>query len=246
MCVDMFECSFIRRVRSMPRFVPCDERDEEVWAMGFPSWRAIFSALCLYGHSTGYRLPTYSRFFNQVRYAFCHVHPDRDRFRRYFREPLLDGMRQRVSVWYESGMCETFLYVCLVEAIEDKSKVGIVLYDSRIDWKMKTDLIVLVGGKAIRINAFWGEEGSRPGAERRRDEVEVARKWNTMESSHWRNRGLEDMRELRISRTDQDCQEVNGLRLFSVESVNSLLERIYCHAGVCGGYFFRLSKAGYK
>lgn len=88
-------------------------------------------------------------------------------------------MEQRIKTWYESGMAETYLYVCLVEAIEDNHKEGLVLYDPRADWKLKADVLVLIRGKMVRINAFDGDMLARPQIEAKRDEVERIRKRNT-------------------------------------------------------------------
>ena len=35
---------------------------------------------------------------------------------------------QRLKLWYESGMAETYLYVCLVDVFEDHLREGVVLY----------------------------------------------------------------------------------------------------------------------
>ena len=63
MSVDMFERRFRIELEKLPLFVPDDNRDGAVWKVDFPAWRALFSSLCLYGHSTGYRLPSFEEFF---------------------------------------------------------------------------------------------------------------------------------------------------------------------------------------
>jgi len=237
MAVDMYEVRFREELEKLPRFMPDDNRVDLVWHQEFPAWRALFTSLCLYGHSTGYRLPSFDNFFQYCKKAYTERHPGREKYSRFFKEPLLDGMRQRISAWYESGMAETYLYACLVQAIEDKSKAGLVLYDPRADWKLKADVIVIINQRPLRVSAFTGEQSERSKVEARRDEVERERKKNTMESSHWDNRELEAMRPFAIARTDTDLQIVNGVRLFSLAAINSLLESLYKEAGVDGWLF---------
>ena len=220
-------------------FVPNDARDARVWRADFPAWRALFTSLCLWGHSTGYRLPSFTQFADYVEKAYCRGHPQKERFLPFFEGDLKNGMTQRISAWYESGMAETYLYVCLVEAIEDKLKRGIVLYDPRADWKLKADVIVLISGRALRVNGFVGAVEDRAQIEENRATVERKRKINTMESAHWGNREFEDLTELVIARTDNDMQIVNGVRLFSIPSINRLLDSIYQTCSVTESYFFR-------
>jgi len=239
MSVDMYEERFRDELKKLPRFIPDDRRDPHVWAEKFPAWRALFTSLCLYGHSTGYRLPSFDDFFRYCESAYTKRHPKSNYYSRFFKDPLLAGMRQRISAWYESGMAEAYLYACLVEAVEDKSKAGLVLYDPRADWKLKADVIVIINQRPLRVSAFIGEQSERPRIEARRDEVERERKKNTMESSHWNNRELEAMRPFAIARSDTDVQVVNGVRLFSLAAINSLLELLYKEAGIDGWLFPR-------
>lgn len=238
MSVDMFEKRFRKELEKLPPFEPNDERTRQVWDAKFPAWHALFSSMCLFGHSTGYRLPSYEEFFRYCKLAYTDRHPERSSYAPFFEGELLYGMRQRVSAWYESGMAETYLYACLVEAIEDKSKAGIVLYDPRADWKLKADVIVIVSGKPLRVSAFFGEQADRPSIEARRDVIERERKKNTMASSHWNNAELAAMPVFEIARTEADLQLVNGLRLFSLQSVNRLLNLIYQEAEIKSGYLF--------
>lgn len=238
MSVDMFEYRFRKELLAVEKFQQNDTRDQRVWPHRgshdgeFPAWRALFTALCLHRHSTGYRLPSYEEFFNFCKDAYTKHHPEKERFTRYFRGELLPGMRQRVGVWYESGIAETYLYACLVEAIEDRAKVGVVLYDPRADWKLKADIVVHINGMSMRVSAYVGHSEDRPELEAERDEIEHERKKKTSESAHWGNRALRDMPLFEISITEQEVQEVNGCRLFSIRAVNDLLERLYDHAQV--------------
>lgn len=237
MSVDLFEVRFREELEKLPLFEPNDERDPRVWKQKFPAWHALFSSMCLFGHSTGYRLPSFEDFFRYCEHAYTKRNPKRDSYLPFFEGDLLIGMRQRVSAWYESGMAETYLYACLVEAIEDKSKTGVVLYDPRVDWKLKADLIVIANKVPLRVSAFVGDKSDRPRVEAHRDVVERERKRNTMESAHWKNAEIAAMQLVEISRTDSDQQVVNGVRLFSLASINSLLTSIYQAAGVQDWFF---------
>lgn len=240
MSVDMYERRFKDELRKLPTFAVETQRNARVWREGFPAWRALFSSLCLWGHSTGYRLPSFEDFYQYCRRAYTHDrHPRKDLYKPYFEGSLLPGMRQRVGVWYQSGMAETHLYACLVEAIEDKSKCGVVLYDPRADWKLKADVVVVIRGRSLRVSAFEGEESGRPTLEARRDEVEHDRKRNTPDSAHWGNKELEMMKSFTIARaSDADTEVVNGVPLFSLSAVNRLLAGIYTEADVRNGYQF--------
>lgn len=238
MSVDMFEWRFRQELERVERFTPNDARDGRVWGKEFPAWRALFTSLCFYGHSTGYRLFSFEEFFRYCEGAYCKQHSKKERFEVYFAGDLRAGMRQRVGAWYESGMAETYLYVCLVEAIEDKLKEGMVLYDARADWKLKADLIVLANGCQMRVSAFTGEETARPEVEAQRDMVERERKQNTMESAHWGNRELDRMPTLTIARTPEYTQEINGVRVFSLAAIDGLLTEVYDAAGTEGRFYF--------
>lgn len=231
-------------LNKLPRFVPNDVRDNRVWKVGFPAWHALFSSMCLYGHSTGYRLPSYEQFYEYCKKAYTKSHSKkRKEYAKYFDGELEAGMRQRVAAWYEAGMAETYLHACLVEAIEDKDKSGVVVYDPRADWKLKADAIVLLNGKSMRVSAFFGEAQGRKAIEDRREEIEMIRKKNTLQSSHWGNKTLADMPVFEIARTDQNTQQVNGLRFFDKASINTLLRQMYQEAGLTQGYQFQVNTA---
>ena len=238
MSVDMYQHRFFQELLKNKEFRIEGWRSEDVWRAKFPAWRAVFSAACLFGHGSGYKIPSYKEFFDYCRVAFTKRHPHKERYKKYFEGPLLEGMKERTSVWYESGIAETHLYVCLIEAIEDKGKCGLVLYDPRADWKLKADLFVVLKGSTYSVSSYFGEKDGRSGIEKARDVVERDRKRNTSESSHWDNTELDEMKKFEISRTEQDQQIVNGLRLFSTQSVNRLLNELYHEAGIEGGPTF--------
>jgi len=234
----MFEHRFKAELMRLPYFEIRGERDDRVWKAPFPAWRAIFTALCLTGHSSGYQLPSYAQFFAACERVYCDLHRNGDQFTKYFRGELREGTKHRTSVWYQAGMAETYLYVCLVEAIEDRTKSGFVVYDPRLDWKFKSDAIVIRQDAVFRINAFSGDEGQRSTVERRRDSVERQRKADTPVSSRWGHRLFQSVASLRISMSPNNAQLVNGVMLFSVDSINDLLLQIYPRDHDFEPYFF--------
>jgi len=240
MTVDLFEARFRQELNKVATFSPNDKRDPRVWPKSgsdegkFPAWRALFSSMCFFGHSTGYRLFSFDEFYRYCKHAYTERNPKRELFRRYFSGELEAGMRQRVGVWYESGMVETYLYACLIEAIEDKAKIGVVIYDSRVDWKLKTDMVAIINKHPMRISAYVGEQRARPSIERHRDNLERRSKRNTSESAHWHNAELESLPLFEIARTGDDMQVINGVRVFSLNAINELLGKLYAHAGVKG------------
>lgn len=230
MPVDMFERRFREELGRCGPFVPNDARDGRVWSSKFPAWHAVFSSQCLYCHSTGYRLPSFDAFSKWCEKAYTtDVH--KRKYARFFEGDLRPGMLQRMSAWYEAGMAELYLYVCLVEAIEDKAKCGIVLYDPRADWKLKADTIVIINDSHFLISAFVGAKEERAAIEAKRAAVELERKENTLESSHFGNTQLNSIEPLVIALNPSDAQVVNGVRLFKLEDINSLLEEIFTKAG---------------
>ncbi|MDP9479665.1 MAG: hypothetical protein M3R38_29055, partial [Actinomycetota bacterium] len=175
MLVDMHEFKFVSELEKLDRFAPGGDLDAEVRRVDFPAWRALFTSLVLWCHSTGYRLPSYDQFFAHCRKAYTHPR-HKGRFDRWFEPPRESRTVNRVKLWYESGMAETHLYACLVDAFEDQLKEGVVLYDARADWKLKWDVAVLTRGARVRVDAFWGEADDREAVGARRDVVERERR----------------------------------------------------------------------
>lgn len=247
MSVDMYERRFRQELAKLPPFKIEGKRSEEVWSYGFPAWRALFSSVCFWCHSTGYRLPTYRQFFELCRRAFTLYGPKQSEHLEFFQPPLLEGMRERVAIWYESGMSEAYLYSCLVDIIEDKMNAGIVYYDPRHDWKLKCDTAVVLNDRIMKISAFHGSLGDRGDVEARRDKVERVRKRNTSGSSHWDNVQAKGLKELRIVRDESSFREVNGVRLFTIEAINGLLRDVFEFAEVpeTNRRYFDAANAGY-
>lgn len=227
--VDMHEWKFISELRRLPPFQPGGPIDRDVRKVDFPAWRAIFSSMTLWGHSTGYRLPSFEQFADYCEKAYTHP-SHKGRFSRWFAGDGRDRARQRLAFWYESGVAETYLYVCLVDALEDVLREGVVLYDPRADWKLKCDIAVLLLDSKISVDSYWGSGADRADIKAWRSDVERVRKINTAQSSHWSNKELERWTTLEVRRDETHCQVINGLRLFSIEAVNDLLTAIYDEA----------------
>lgn len=112
MAVDMHEGKVLRALRALPRFEPAGEVTQEIRGIDFPAWRALFSSQLLWGHSTGYRLPSYLQFADYCRKAYTHA-AHGGRFERWFEEANRSRLEQRLRFWYESGLAETYLYASL-------------------------------------------------------------------------------------------------------------------------------------
>lgn len=241
MSIDMHEYKFILELEKLPSFSPSDSIDPDIRRIDFPAWRAIFSSLALYGHSTGYRLFSFDAFFNACARGFKHP-AHKGRFTRWFEPNDVERTKQRLKFWYESGLAETYLYACLVDVFEDILRTGVVFYDARLDWKQKWDVGVITGANKFCISAIWGNEDERSRVEQYRDSIERARKQRTSISSHWDNSERHDWTHLTISRSNADCQNVNGVRLFSISSTNTLLDGIFTKASAQEVFLFPESR----
>lgn len=245
MPVDMHEYKLISRLEKLPPFERGEPADAEVAKLGFPAWRALFTSLLLWGHSTGYRLPSYDQFFDYCRKAYSTGDAGR-KFAHWFKPPLAQRTHRRIKGFYESGMAETHLYACLVDAFEDQLREGVVFYDPRIDWKIKWDAAVATRGERFAIDSAWGESAGRNRVEVRRDQIERVRKERTAVSSHWDQLERDRWTRLQIFRSDKTCQSVNGLRLYSMSAVNGLLKEIYDRAKFQENerFFFPIDREG--
>jgi hypothetical protein len=233
---DLHEARFLQRLEQLPPFTPAQSVSPEMAAVDFPAWRAFFTALLMYGHSTGYRLPSFDEFTMICERGYRHSR-HQNRFAKWFADDRRNATLQRFRRWYEAGMTETYLYVCLVDAFEDILRDGVVLYDARADWKLKWDAVVIRRDRKFIVSAFWGHPADRDEVELRRERVERIRKENTSLSSHWDNIERANWTELRVAVSDQDCQRINGVRLVSVAAVNEVLREIYAHSGDGAFYF---------
>jgi hypothetical protein len=90
---------------------------------------------------------------------------------------------------------------------------------------------VITRDTRVIVDSYWGDENGRAGIKERRDHIERDRKLNTSASSHWGSRELDRWRTIAVARNEADCQVVNGMRLFSIDTVNRALNEIYGIAG---------------
>jgi hypothetical protein len=240
---DMHERKFIRRLSDQDlAFRPANASSisQEVWRIKFPAWRALFTSLLLNGHSTGYRLPTCNEFYRYCKRAYTQPAPPSDSshirriedLRGWFDGKYEPQIEERLRVFYESGMAETYLYVCLVDAFEDALNEGVVFYDPRHDWKLKGDVTAVVRGRIFLVSLFRGAIEGRPLVEARRDLIEREHKQNTMNSAHWGNRELKRWTKMEVSIVEGDCQCVNGFRLTSHRAIHELIDRICDGTGI--------------
>jgi hypothetical protein len=225
MPVDMHEFKFILNLEKTPHYKPSTRIDRDVREIDFPAWRALFTSALLWGHSTKYRLPSFGEFFSICEKSYKHKSHE-GRFDKWFDPENVGRTTERIKFFYESGMAETYLYVCLVDAFEDILKNGMVLYDPRFDWKQKWDAVVIVGSYKFGVDAFLGSLIGRKSIKDQREVVERERKHDNMMSTHLNNASRNEWIELQISLSD-DYQLVNGVKLFSIEKINALLREIY-------------------
>jgi hypothetical protein len=113
---------------------------------------------------------------------------------------------------------------------EDVDQSALVLFDARIDWKMKADLIVLrcdgERTKALRVSIYGQSDEDRATLEHERDEQERHMKANTSDSSHWRNKTHGALPLLKISKTRGDVIMKQNFHLFSLEAMEQLMADI--------------------
>lgn len=242
MSADMHEYKLLLQLRALPAFTPAGAIDPTARKVPFSAWRAVFTSLVLWGHSTGYRLPSYDDFARRCKNAYTHE-AHAHRFDDWFQGDASKLVEQRLRFWYESGIAETYLYACLVDAFEDVLHDGIVLYDPRADWKLKCDIAVVTRDAHVIVDSYWGERADRVQIKTAREAVERERKTNTAASSHWGNRELERWSVIDVTRSPRDCQVVNGIRLFSIPTVNEALAAIYDLAAYEQGERFFLPEA---
>lgn len=217
--MDIHVNKFRTRLAGLPKFETQGVFDLETMRTNFPSWRAVFSGAVNWGYTAGYALPTFNMFAASYTKAI-HLHPHFDKYwSAYFSGATpSEHMLHRLSCWYEAGMAETYLYVCLAEAIEDRLKAGFVIYDPRLDWKHKCDVMVICRDKQILINSYWGT-------------------WEKalVESKGEPKRGAKQadfMTEIKIVRNDERFENLNGFKLFTAEDVDATLGAIYTVAGL--------------
>lgn len=215
----MHEGKFRALLMKMPRFERPEPVTPSARAIDFPAWRAIFTSQLLRGHSTGYRLPTLKGFL-QICERWYTAPSLNDAYVRHFQDNRRPETLNRLRAFYETGMTETYVYVCLVDMFEDTLRDGIVLYDPRADWKLKLDALVLRDGHIFSVNIYWGDPARRPDVEARREIVERQRKRNTIQSSHFDNSELARGIRLDLAVSEDDHQNVNGLRLMSIPTFN--------------------------
>jgi hypothetical protein len=240
MPVDMHEFKFILSLEKTGHYEPSAGFDHAVGKIDFPAWRALFTSALLWGHSTKYRLPTFSEFFSICQKSYKHKRHE-GRFDKWFEPENVGGTTERIKFFYESGMAETYLYVCLVDAFEDILKNGMVMYDPRFDWKQKWDAAVIVGAYKFGVDAFLGSATGRKRIKERREVVERERKHDNMMSTHLNNVERNEWVELQISLSD-DYQLVNGIKLFSIAKINALLHEIYEISQLDQRFFFPTSR----
>lgn len=224
---------FRQELQKLPSFAPRGEFDAVVNRAGVPAWRAAFTSVALMRHVAGYRLPDldlfircYTRNFKEFE-RFRETKPEKYELVMTAGGQPTPGFLRRLSIWYETGITEMYVYVVLVQVIEDELKRGLVVYDARVDWKEKCDALILSGGRAFRIDTHFDPGQTRDVIVKRREEAEYLAKANTSVSAHWGNAELNALQQFSVVRSAADHEEFNGFRLFSRASLDGLLTQVY-------------------
>lgn len=169
MPVDMLLSRFFREVEQLypdqdRKFQRTGTWDRRVASCAVPPYRAVFTACLLRGHAAGYRLPSFKQFTSVYVHAiFANEKiPDRDKACLFVDPKTCDeptpGFLHRLCGFYLDGMAHTQLYVALVQAYEDQRKIGAVASDPRVDWKLKTDIVVMSASRVVRLNIRFGSD----------------------------------------------------------------------------------------
>lgn len=129
-------------------------------------------------------------------------------------------------------MAHTHLYVTLVQAYEDQRRLGVVAADARLDFKMKTDVLVAAGGRLARVDLGGGDAGLLG----ERAATEGRAKANASASSHAGQPFLAEpvFPVLRSPDTTDDA-ECSGLPLLRPAALDDLIARLDRHLGVPPG-----------
>lgn len=232
MSADMFVGRFITELKALPPFKTEGTYNAAVHRAQVPAWRATFTAAVLARHVAGYRLPT----FDQFKRSYMLNLKEHAKFEEKFKHLTTNGQRDpkpdflhRLYGWYETGMTEVYVYVTLAHVLEDILQEAVVMYDARVDWKGKCDLVVLRQGEARMVDTHYLGNLTREQTEAARDERERIAKEHTNQSAHWKNAEYKRLKEsaFTVVRDANDCEMVNGISLFSPEAMNKLLREVY-------------------
>lgn len=232
MSADMFVGRFLTELRRLPAYQTQGKYDALVHKAQAPAWRATFTAGVLARHVAGYKLPSLEHFVKSyMRNLGDHAKFDEkfSRFTEGGKGRPTAAFLHRLSQWYEIGMTEVYVYVTLAHVVEDILQEAVVMYDARVDWKGKCDLIILRGGEARMVDTHFLAASGRAQTEVAREERERVAKQNTMQSAHWENAEYKQLKQnsFTVVRDEKDCWEVNGFKLFSDEAMNKLLREVY-------------------
>lgn len=217
MSIDIYVNSLRSAISKAPKFEMVGTYDLSCMQTSFPSWRAVFSGLVQWGYVTGSQIPSVEMFISSyIKAIKKHPHFNKYWSKWFVNNEPSDAMKYRLYSWYETGIAELYLYAALVEAIEDRLVAGWVVYDPRLDWKHKCDLLVLCRNMQFKINSAWGSADSVA--------FDVVK---GVDSSK-----LFQCNEIKIIRNEDRNEVINGYRLFSQQDIDDVLNTIYDIAGL--------------
>lgn len=233
MPADMLLSRFFREVE---RLYPDQDRwfkragkwDKTVASTPVPPYRAAFTACLLRGHAAGYRLPSFKQFISVYIHAIRANKKVRDKYKtRLFVDPEAcevptPGFLHRLCGFYLDGMAHTQLYVALVQAYEDQRKIGAISSDPRVDWKLKTDIVIMSASKVVRLNIRAGTDELIEDRAAR----EAVTKARAM-ASHVKDNPFHDKAPVvEVVRDAAHTESFCGLRLFTPACVDEVIRSL--------------------
>jgi hypothetical protein len=235
MPVDMLISRFLRELQAaVPEpFVREGASDPVIRDGQLPPYRHIFHALCLFEHSSGYRLPRYERFRRTYLRALENhprYHPQSDLL--FPNGTPAPGLLHRIGGWYLDGLAHTHLYCVLVQAYEEQRRVGAVLMDARADAKLKADVVIVTPRTSVRIDIRYRKGPSQRMLLARRANVEADAKAQNSSSSQIDNPFFEHVTAVSISRDEMTAVTPSNIKLFSGDAIDRLLVEIDTYLGL--------------
>ena len=240
MQVDMLVKRFFEELGKLyPKNRPFEMRGsygESATSPALPPYRAMFSGSCMRSFCESYRLPHVDEFIEDFMVALRGkmAHERHGLKLKRVASTLLEedgtptpGLLHRLSSRYRDGIMHTHLYCVLAQAYEDQRKVGTVIMDPRVDFKMKTDITVVGLGRVVRVDIGQGSKAllaSRADAER-------LAKRNAGGSTEKGNPFLLNP-VVRVLNKGNAVRDFRGLRVFGETAVDAALREIDALLGV--------------
>jgi hypothetical protein len=237
--IDMLREKFLKQLTALPTYHRPGTSSDEVWQLPLPSWRMLFASVTTKAMAR-YTLPTHTDLIRVFRenieagYNTQHLLP-------HYKTPQMDF---RISVLWEIGIAELYLYCCLKEALEHRRQIRntIVLYDLYVDMQDKIDILVILKGQDITIHgihAYRGPIPDRPPLETRRNHTDKQRRQRMEHNGvkfYWDDNITDSIPRFDI--TTQNGPLINNVRLFPIADINDLIRKLSTFMGIEDPYQF--------